>query len=1303
MKKTASLLLTVAMLVTMLCFPIEISAETYDIPSNAIAITSANVKSVIAENGIDNTYYLAENITIQAPIAESFSGKLYGGGKTVTANSPLFLELNGAVVSDIFIASSITIDTDNVGEDVDLFAGTLANTASNVQINNVDVSGTLTFKSFPRRHYITNISFGGLIGCVASGSLTDCDNSCVVIYNDEIAGSIGGLVGSVIATEGSFSATNCLNNAAIGNSDSPVSGIITGGIVAFANAPSLSFTNCANKGVINGNTANAGGIVGKSIKLSSTIQMTFCTNTANITTVTDSTASTSGGMIGYSDSAMTFTNCSNSGNITSSARTAGIVGWAAASSTFTSCTNSGKLESTNTTSYHGYVGGIAGYVSAGEFKFEYCENSGKLLSNQTAAGILGYNAAPSGTTITYSVNKGNVTANGGYTGTSKTALSIAAGIVGRSIQPLTVKYCGSSGDVTNNSTATSNVGGMTASGIVGYATVAPTVKDNYFIGHVSAKSSAYSTAVSAVSTVAVSSISNNYYLYTTNYDYIASGVSSPVSLNLKITDEDISGGKLAYLLQQATGKTETLWGQDLSGSVVDTEPKLFGTKVLYDSIDDTYYNEGVLAYSSVNLTSSFTLYAYVYSDTDITDSYTAVFTMAGKDTSVKCKLYKAEQNLYRFGFEKIAPQYIGETITITLYNGDKVVDTAETNIVKYCEALFYMNNYNLRQLAADIVAYGHAAREYVIANNLTDSADIAVINSPALSAASINNTNKNIPSLNFSSTIVNSALPTIDSATVRFNSTNRLYFNVNVPEGCDPADWQLTVGGKSYPLGTKNANGKYSVITDEIYARNFVNDSVIALTNGTVNHTITYSVAIYAARMSQNSSSATMRALAAATYWYGASAKDYIANPNISHTLSGKDLSSFSIVANTITDSSAYDIADFISDNYGIELPIITPSSFKGGNAILIDQGNTYGNVRYGIDIDTTATGDVHIYIDGVGSYTDDMTDKFIELLPAAIDRKLNIEDDFYYNYPSNIRNNGYLLNTATDVTRTLAEGVTYIERTYTTAKIKSGTATTSPAGVKNTMYILILEADAKAHFEVYNAPFKNVSSCTHEVDCSLVHVTPDTAANLAADLESEGKNILAATNASYFMLSNKCYTPWGMQIVNGKVNIEPHIVSSSSNRGRTWFGVTKDGTPVISDISGYNNTYKGNIQNGIGGHTKLLINSNIFTAQSSEGDALVAIGYNAKGDIVIVVSDGDNKNPTKHPGATSADLAQLFMDLDMDIIAALQLDGGGSTAILVEDANGDLKRENTVNSDSSGVSRLENRTIADIIAIVAD
>jgi len=977
----------------------------------------------------------------------------------------------------------------------------------------------------------------------------------------------------------------------------------------------------------------------------------------------------------------------------------------AGASTFTDCKNTGKLESTNTTTYHGYVGGIAGYLSgSGKITFEYCENQGELISHQTAGGIIGYPAAAGGTTVTYCINKGNVTVSGGYIGTENSTHSVAGGIVGRSNKSLTIKYCGSVGNVANNSSDTSYVLGMSAAGILGYSTYAPVITNNFFIGKVSVNNTAYSSAISTVSSVAVSSISNNYYLHSADSDYISSLGITPISLNLRVTDSQVKGGKLAYLLQTASGKSETVWGQDVSGNTRDEYPVLRGEKVYFDSVANRYYNQRALAYSSVNLTASFTLYAYVYSDVDITDTYTAVFDMHGVKTVVKPTLYKADQDLYRFAFSKIAPQYIGENIIITLYDGDKAVDTAEMGLTKYCEGLYAINNSNLRQLAADIVAYGKAARDYVIEAGIAGADEIAEVNSPALiAAASVNDAQKTIPSLSFTSTSVDKSLPVLTSVFVQFNSTNRLAFTVKVPEGCDPSDWKLVVDGKEYSLTSKNSKGEYQILTDEIYAMDFMKEMAISLTNGTPNHTLTYSIAIYSSRMSQNGSTAAMRDLAAATYWYGMSSHDYVNLPAVQYTLNGKDLSSFSIVADSVSDASAVSIANYIRTNYGFSLPIVSASTFASGNAILVDQGNTYGNVRYGIDSDTADNGDVHIFIDGLSTYTGDMTKKFIELLPAAIGNKLTIEDDFYYNYPSNIRNNGYLLNTATDITRTLADGVTYIERTYTTDKIKSGTATISPAGLKNTMYILILEADAKAHFEVYNAPYKKVSSCTHEADCSLVHVVPDTAANLAADLESEGKNILAATNASYFMLSNKCYTPWGMQIVNGKVNIEPHVVASSSNRGRTWFGVTKDGTPVISDISGYNNTYKGNIQNGIGGHTKLLINNNIFTAQSSEGDALVAIGYNAKGDIVIVVSDGDNDNAKVHPGATSADLAQLFMDLDMDIIAALQLDGGGSTAILVEDANGNLKRENTVNDYQNGVSRLENRKMADIIAIVED
>ena len=262
----------------------------------------------------------------------------------------------------------------------------------------------------------------------------------------------------------------------------------------------------------------------------------------------------------------------------------------------------------------------------------------------------------------------------------------------------------------------------------------------------------------------------------------------------------------------------------------------------------------------------------------------------------------------------------------------------------------------------------------------------------------------------------------------------------------------------------------------------------------------------------------------------------------------------------------------------------------------------------------------------------------------------------------------------------------------------------------------IILEADAKAHLEVQNAEYTNVRSCSNSTNCDKKHVNNKlTTAEFAENMENGGKNVLAATNAGYFMLSAGCNTPWGMQIVEGVVKTEPRTVSSSAKNYQGWFGVTKDGTPIISSsASDYNNNYKGKdiIYYGVGGRRELFIEDGIFNKSNYSdirtrgADARLSIGYNANGDIVIIVADGNDANVTSCPGATSNDMAQIFMDLDMDITHVLWLDGGGSTTVMVENSNGILTQENTVNgnSDSNGDGIYDNqRPLSDIIAIVAD
>ena len=94
------------------------------------------------------------------------------------------------------------------------------------------------------------------------------------------------------------------------------------------------------------------------------------------------------------------------------------------------------------------------------------------------------------------------------------------------------------------------------------------------------------------------------------------------------------------------------------------------------------------------------------------------------------------------------------------------------------------------------------------------------------------------------------------------------------------------------------------------------------------------------------------------------------------------------------------------------------------------------------------------------------------------------------------------------------------------------------------------------------------------------------------------------------------------------------------------------------------------------------------------DGESFIAT--NANGDIVMLVVPGNNET-TETPGATFSDMAQIFMDLDIDIIDAINLDGGGSTTMVAEDVNGNMQLEAPLLSGS------KERALGNILAIVVD
>ena len=416
-----------------------------------------------------------------------------------------------------------------------------------------------------------------------------------------------------------------------------------------------------------------------------------------------------------------------------------------------------------------------------------------------------------------------------------------------------------------------------------------------------------------------------------------------------------------------------------------------------------------------------------------------------------------------------------------------------------------------------------------------------------------------------------------------------------------------------------------------------------------------------------------------------------------SYNIDGRALSSFAVIAATTSDASAKLIVDHVKSAYGITLSVKTPSANYNGNAILINQNHTYGNTRYGFDYGITESGAMHIYLDAPSANIQALVNNFIyqklTTNKTAYDFFENFgQKRFTYEFGSATAQ-GITYNEHHDNSRFLAGGVTFIDRTYYTS-----------TGIALETSILILAKDANAHLEIAAAPIVSVSSCANgnSANCNNKHVENSARKDVvefAQELDASGKNVLASMNGNYFMLSAKCYGPWGMQIVNGKVNNAPH--ASSHTFTQYWLGVTQDGTPHVGDAASYNSTYKGQIYNGISGQG-FFINNGVFKSGvgSNGHDARSAIGYTENGDIIMVTISGNDKN-TSHPGATSADISQVFMDLDMDVKYLMGLDSGGSTSMAYKNTEGQyIVCPQYGESDNNKVSM---RKLADAIVIVAN
>lgn len=206
-----------------------------------------------------------------------------------------------------------------------------------------------------------------------------------------------------------------------------------------------------------------------------------------------------------------------------------------------------------------------------------------------------------------------------------------------------------------------------------------------------------------------------------------------------------------------------------------------------------------------------------------------------------------------------------------------------------------------------------------------------------------------------------------------------------------------------------------------------------------------------------------------------------------------------------------------------------------------------------------------------------------------------------------------------------------------------------------------------------------------------IAHVlTIDTKANgieflvTPPDLESE-MPLKARTTTQFLQefdlqiaVNGSGFAPWWSR---GPTDYYPHVGDPVAPFGFTasggdiyWTTSNTEGTPPTLFISRRNalsfNNRPNRVQSAISGNRMLVLKGKVAPdLKDDKAEPRTAIGTNRNGRYVyLVVVDG--RQPFYSQGATFTELAQLL--IDQGAFIGMNLDGGGSSTMVVEDENGE-------------------------------
>ncbi len=263
-----------------------------------------------------------------------------------------------------------------------------------------------------------------------------------------------------------------------------------------------------------------------------------------------------------------------------------------------------------------------------------------------------------------------------------------------------------------------------------------------------------------------------------------------------------------------------------------------------------------------------------------------------------------------------------------------------------------------------------------------------------------------------------------------------------------------------------------------------------------------------------------------------------------------------------------------------------------------------------------------------------------------------------------------------------IIEGVHYSKRRYRVGD-----------GREAFVYLAFLSPEAKASLAVSASPLRTIKRVKDH----------------AAEFD---KKVLFAMNAGFFHFFNDGdLTPYSIQIVHGVVMAEP--AHDKPQYCTYWVGRTKDGKNVISDIDGYFDTYKGKLEYAVGGGLMLIKDGKLHLHVGRGRGPRSAVAIATDGTVILLNCDGRS---SRSSGLSYGDMVEVCMGLGYEIRDLLNLDGGGSTTVVVREADDTLAVRNIpsgpplpLSYSKYGVEKPEPRgeeqvrCVADCLMIVAD